>query len=111
MGKFSLREIVLVTTVFGIAMAVNVWNHRDLRLQLERAQHYAGDVEQYATRLHQALTYAKQESDATNAQLRAWAKSGELDPASPAPPYCSLNAHFTPDWSALNVAPPTQFSK
>jgi hypothetical protein len=108
MGKFSLREIVLVTTVFGLAMAVNVWNHRDLRVQLERAQRYAGDAERYANRLHREMTYAKQESEVTNSQILAWAKSGELKPAPRSQWTCCLNARSTPDWSVLKIAPPKQ---
>ncbi len=110
MWKFSLREIVLVTTLFGVAMAVNVWNHRDLRAQLADTQAYARNVEQYASSLRQELYLAQQETVARDGQISRWIKAGEitLDSISG---YCDVIARSAPDWHVLQTPPPKRFSK
>ncbi len=107
MWKFSLREVVLVTTLFGIAMGVNVWNHRALRMELAETEAYAMEVEAHAHRLHSQLGYAKEKSDETNAEIRAWLESGELKPI---PRVVCLSGRVSPDWAVLNKPLPNRYS-
>src|SRR5687767_5027747 len=98
MWKFSLREVILVMTMFAIAMAVNVWNHRDLRTRLAHSQEHAEDVEAYASRLHRNLGYAKSESDEFNSLISGWLASGELKPL---PRTICITGRSSPDWTIL----------
>lgn len=108
MWTFSIREIVLTVTVFCIAMAVNVWNHRELRAQLEQSQKYSQHVESYSKELHCQLQLAKTESAATNAMISGWQQSGELKLNPPDPQFyrCGSSGSSGPNWAFLNVTPP-----
>jgi hypothetical protein len=110
MWRFSLREVILVTTMFGLAMAVNVWNHRALRHELQCSQRYADSLRGDWYDLRAVLTEAKQELQRRDAQVRAWHKSGELQLNPVTGHYCR-NVQEGPDWRILDRPVPAKPSR
>ena len=107
MRQFSLREVFLVTGVMGIAMAVNVWNHRDLRYRLEASERHAEELRNQADRLHSVLTDAKRDHEAHQRQVQGWIASGELRIKHAPEAWCGC-VPDEPDWDVLKDYTPSK---
>lgn len=107
MGQFSLREVFLVTTIFAIAMAVNLWSHGELRDRFEASERHAQQLQRQADRLHRVLAHAKQEHDAHKESVRRWLATGELKPKPLEGGICG-DFPLEPYWEILDDYVPSQ---
>jgi uncharacterized protein YhaN len=107
MGQFSLREVFLVTTVFAIAMAVNLWSHGELRDRLEASEQHAMQLQRQADRLHSVLTDAKGDHEAHQRQVQGWIASGELRIKHAPEAWCGC-VPDEPDWNVLKDYTPSK---
>jgi hypothetical protein len=107
MRQFSLREVFLVTGVMGIAMAVNVWNHRDLRDRLAASERHAEELRHQADRLHSALEHAKLDHESHQRDVLRWARSGELQVKQDNFGFCG-SIPGDPDWDVLKDYTPSK---
>jgi hypothetical protein len=106
--KFSLRELVLLTTVIALALAINVWSQRELRAQRRATELYLKQLENYAQRLRKNLDLARYQAAEHESSVQYWIAKGRLLPE-PEPVEaltCGDCGFGDPDWSVLDEPTP-----